>query len=88
MAKRGKDPLKYQRMLAFFLLSCGGSKDLRGTLDDCSQNLPLRDVHVWCDQGHPVAAYCHDSPQPDYCVAVKQGDHGDALYCCDPAGLR
>jgi len=80
------------RVLAYFLVSCEGTTavDDRGTLDGCGSRLKLEQVRVWCDRAHPFAVYCRMSPQPDYCISAKVSDDGtgDALYCCDPAGLR
>jgi hypothetical protein len=88
-------------VVALGLLGCGGSVD-EGTaggaagvsmphslLDDCNRE-PLSTAKTWCDRAHPLAFYCQASPEPNYCVAVKVSTDGtgDALYCCDPAGLE
>lgn len=78
-------------LILVFVAACGGSAEVDnrpGTLDGCV--LEPSAVETWCDREHPVAAYCGASPQLDYCVVVKPSDDGtgDALYCCDPAGLR
>jgi hypothetical protein len=83
------------------LVGCGGSategsddgtagvSGPRDPLADCARE-PLSVVKTWCDRAHPFAVYCRVSPEPDYCVAVKVSTDGtgDALYCCDPAGLK
>lgn len=74
--------------LLLLLAACGSAVDSRGTLEGCTPEPTA--VQAWCDRAHPLAEYCSASPQPDYCVVVKVADDGtgDALYCCDPTGLR